>query len=563
MTTPNKWRIRSLVLTSIIPTLILAQWSSIDPGFNASRGITVQDHKIFVASYLSGIKMSDDNGQTWVDRNIGSPSTGGHIYAESIGSDGNWLFVGTHNGIFHSNDHGATWRDATGSIAVRSDNYPNKFFSFGNVTLAIMSTDPINGGGMFRTDDHGSTWNMGYSGMTGCGTIFNVMMSEGDLYASATGGLYISTDLGLNWNRISSFNFLFDYSISQNDVQNQVAAGKFGLSYSTDGGNTWQTSSGPNGYRSVDLELFDGRFLATVQGNDQGVWTSIDGASWSKMSGIVPDDELGLENSFVYGRVIYLGGLLNIYALNGAGVSIAPRVFLGAAFDNNSGIMRDDLRDLDLIPLEEPYSSLGFPQNGSGGDETTWKQVMTTTNSNAIVDWVLIELRDKNNSRTILETQSALVQRDGDVVSTTGHGPVIFNVPDDEYFISIRHRDHLGVMTKRALALSALPHPVDFTSGRTPTYGGNARMYSNGEWMLWPGNVQNDGVLRFAGENNDRDAILEKLGSTSSSATLIGYHEEDINMDGVVSYDGPNNDRAALQSIIGNIPTRVLLEQLP
>jgi len=534
-----------------------------DPGFNASRSITVQDHKIFVASYLTGIKMSDDNGQTWMDRNIGLPAPGGHIYAESIGSDGNWLYAGTHNGIFRSNDYGATWTDASGPVVCGSDNYPQKFFSFGNVTLAIMSTDPFNGGGMFRTDDHGSTWNMGHSGMTGCGTIFNVMMSEGDLYASATGGLYFSNDLGLNWTQISSFNFLYDLSISENNIHDRVAAGQFGLSYSSDGGDTWQTSSGPTGYNSVNLDFFDGIFLATVRGNDQGIWYSLNGADWTKLSGISAVDELSLEDNFIHGRSMYLGGLLDIYQLNGSGVSVAPKVYLGAAYDQNSGLMRDDLRDLALIPLEEPFSMLGFPQFGNGGYETTWQQVMNTTNNNAIVDWVMVELRDAQNESNILETQCALLQRDGDVVNTDGYGPVIFNVPSDQYFISIRHRDHLAVMTDAPLVLSTLPRPVDFTSGSTNTYGTDAQMYSNGEWMLWPGNVQNDGVLRFAGENNDRDAILEKLGSISSSATLNGYHEEDINMDGVVSYDGPNNDREALQSIIGNIPTRVLLEQLP
>ena len=81
--------------------------------------------------------------------------------------------------------------------------------------------------------------------------------------------------------------------------------------------------------------------------------------------------------------------------------------------------------------------------------------------------------------------------------------------------------------------------------------------------MLWPGNVRNDGVLRFAGENNDRDAILERIGSISSGATVNGYYQEDINMDGVVSYNGPNNDREVMQSIIGLVPTRTILEQLP
>ena len=51
-------------------------------------------------------------------------------------------------------------------------------------------------------------------------------------------------------------------------------------------------------------------------------------------------------------------------------------------------------------------------------DATTCNaSVFNTTGANAIVDWVLVELRDGTTNTTVLQSQSALLQRDGDVVS--------------------------------------------------------------------------------------------------------------------------------------------------
>jgi hypothetical protein len=43
-----------------------------------------------------------------------------------------------------------------------------------------------------------------------------------------------------------------------------------------------------------------------------------------------------------------------------------------------------------------------------------------------------------------------------------------------------------------------------------------------------------------------------------------GFHPEDLNLDGQVKYTGQLNDRdIILQNIGGTIPTNVLIEQLP
>jgi len=64
-----------------------------------------------------------------------------------------------------------------------------------------------------------------------------------------------------------------------------------------------------------------------------------------------------------------------------------------------------------------------------------------------VVDWVLVELRDKNNSSSILNSRSAFVLKDGSVVDTDGNTPVRFSINKDDYFIAVKHRNHLSIMS--------------------------------------------------------------------------------------------------------------------
>ncbi|MBK8338906.1 MAG: hemagglutinin protein, partial [Flavobacteriales bacterium] len=63
------------------------------------------------------------------------------------------------------------------------------------------------------------------------------------------------------------------------------------------------------------------------------------------------------------------------------------------------------------------------------------------------MDWVVVELRDNTNPASIVASRAALIQRDGDVVSTNGTTPVLFDQAPGIYRVALRHRNHLGVMT--------------------------------------------------------------------------------------------------------------------
>ncbi len=244
-----------------------------------------------------------------------------------------------------------------------------------------------------------------------------------------------------------------------------------------------------------------------------------------------------------------------------AGLVLAPRVILEGAFDVNAGLMRDDLRTAGLIPLNEPYSTMGFPQFGGGGGETTTQGVLNTTGPDAIVDWVCVELRSANDPTVILATQQALLQRDGDVVSADG-SPLQFNLTAGSYHVAIEHRNHLAVMTGNSASLSSNSTAVDFTS--INTYGTQAEKTVGTLQAMWMGNVvRAGGAIKYTGSNNDRDPILARIDGDPTSL-LSGYYPEDSNMNGVVEYAGSNNDRdPILSNVGGSTPNNVRVEQLP
>jgi hypothetical protein len=225
--------------------------------------------------------------------------------------------------------------------------------------------------------------------------------------------------------------------------------------------------------------------------------------------------------------------------------------------------MSDALRSGGLIPTTEPYSSLGFGHVGGGG-ETTTPAVLAVTGSNAIVDWVFLELRSGAPAYTVVATRSALVQRDGDVVDTDGLSPVSFDVGPGNYHVAVRHRNHLGVMTNATVALSGTSVTINFKTALTTTYGTQAQRTVGGVQVMWTGDCNSDGQLLYTGQSNDRDPILVRIGGVVPTNAATGYFREDLNMNGTTLYTGSGNDRdLILQNIGGIVPTNSRSEQIP
>lgn len=245
-------------------------------------------------------------------------------------------------------------------------------------------------------------------------------------------------------------------------------------------------------------------------------------------------------------------------------VLLSAKVRLEGAYDEPSGMMRDDLRVGGHLPLQEPYSSLGFSQFAGGGGETTSAGVMAVTGNDAVVDWVRVELRSQASPATVVASRQGLLQRDGDIVSSDGSSPLSFNVGAGDYHVAVRHRNHLGAMTSAALALSSGVSNVDLSATTTTTWGTNARKAVGAVMVLWMGNATADNTMKYTGSGNDRDAILTAVGSTTPANIISGYEGVDVNLDGLVKYTGTGNDRDPILVNVGSTtPNNVRSEQLP
>lgn len=130
---------------------------------------------------------------------------------------------------------------------------------------------------------------------------------------------------------------------------------------------------------------------------------------------------------------------------------LSAKVFLQGALDGAN--MSDALRAGGMIDVAEPYAASGYTHIGGGG-ETTTLEVLSVTGAMAVVDWVVIELRNPTNSSVIMESRSALLLSNGMVVDPSdGVSAVRFTVLPGNYYVAIRHRNHLGVMTSAAIGL--------------------------------------------------------------------------------------------------------------
>lgn len=298
--------------------------------------------------------------------------------------------------------------------------------------------------------------------------------------------------------------------------------------------------------------------------------------------------------------------------------------------------MRDDLREKDMIPLQEPYGSmkvkvLGTEQEAAfihvpdhiGGDFVAGEEEIQSADKTAIlgdqpntdnnvIDWVFVELRSGIQLDSIIATRSALLQADGDVrdvvarqtpdatnkfLDSDGYTYLRFDSTlAGEYYVSVRHRNHLGVMTNEAGLLSPKLTIIDFIDkdmnalGTHPmnVFATSASRDDKGtityadtlEQHMWAGDLNSDGKAIFQGGQNDVNEMFINVINLQpvvqgelplDNFILSGYRRSDYNLDGNTIYQGPNNDRQMLifnsilafpdnQKLLANY---VILEQLP
>jgi hypothetical protein len=235
------------------------------------------------------------------------------------------------------------------------------------------------------------------------------------------------------------------------------------------------------------------------------------------------------------------------------GIRVNVRAFLQGAYQASTGLMRDDLRVREFIPAAQPYDALNLHQGNERADPVLLEQ----SGDNAIVDWLLVELRNAADPEQVVASQAVLMQRDGDTVrSDNGDTNLAFLLPPADYYVAVRHRNHLGVITGGALSLDYDPVMVDFTRADTPVSGEYAQLTTGSVQLLYAGDATTDKQLISDGPGNERAEILSRVLTESGNKAysfnylVPGYNVTDITLDGFTIYSGPGND---VNLITGNV----------
>ncbi len=204
---------------------------------------------------------------------------------------------------------------------------------------------------------------------------------------------------------------------------------------------------------------------------------------------------------------------------------IRAKALLEGAYIANNSSMHTNLNASGLLPTNQPFNIA--PWNYTGTE--------TVTNIPAnVVDWVLLEVRDANNNYNIIERKAALLLNNGDVVDVNGitNGVNFFAlIPNNDYYITLRHRNHLAVMSANAVTLpNTIVH--DFTNPNNVMSGtSQLAQVDNGIYALVTGDFDSNGVINL----RDYNFYQENIAQTSI------YEDCDANLDGIISTQDFNN----------------------
>ena len=215
------------------------------------------------------------------------------------------------------------------------------------------------------------------------------------------------------------------------------------------------------------------------------------------------------------------------------------KVFLEGPYNGN-GAMTPTLNTNDLIPLssEDAYPAEVHSYTASN---------VTIIPNSDIVDWVLVELRTGTTSETKVATRAAFLKNDGTIVDTDGSSPVTFTgLSDGNYYVVVRHRNHLAIMSASAIPLSKSSTLYDFTTSQSQAYGTLAmKVLSDGLYGMPTGDGNQDGLVT----STDFNIFNPKFTNAVS-----GYEYSDWNLDGIITSTDFNffnpNFTTAKQSLV-------------
>ncbi len=206
-----------------------------------------------------------------------------------------------------------------------------------------------------------------------------------------------------------------------------------------------------------------------------------------------------------------------------AELTLNLRLFLEGPFQSNGEM---NTVQFPVLPLSHPYQNQPY--------NIPSLSISNFPNNN-IVDWLIVELRsgsinNSNNNTSLIERKIALLDKWGNVLDPFSGASLRFTntIINNDYFVLVRHRNHLDVMSSTAVESVNGIMNFDFSLAANTAFGAEQlkeiNSVSASVWCLHAGDFNQDGVI----QTTDYDVWK------SDPSIANQYSLTDGNLDGTV-----------------------------
>lgn len=208
-------------------------------------------------------------------------------------------------------------------------------------------------------------------------------------------------------------------------------------------------------------------------------------------------------------------GAYEFGSTSSSSINVNIKVLLEGPFNNS--VMSTTLLTNGHLPLTQPYNS--SPWN-YGGTESV------TSVPSGVVDWVLVSIRSGTSASTSVATRAAFIKSDGTIVDLDGNSRVTFsNIAQGNYYVVIKHRNHISIMSRLPVSLSSNSSLYDFSTSVDKAFGNESqKSLGNGKWGMYAGDGDYNSVINVIDYGTVGNFLFE-----------TGYKYGDLDMNGVIN----------------------------
>ncbi len=280
-------------------------------------------------------------------------------------------------------------------------------------------------------------------------------------------------------------NNYFGYSVSEagdvnNDGYDDVIVGASG--YYSDAGQAYVYFGGSSMNNTAD-------FILTGEGPDDQFGKSVSAAGDVNGDGI---------NEMIVGNFNDKAYIYSIF------LNTKLKIWLEGPYQAG-GNMAISLKTAGYLPITSPYPDARIVKTVPDG----------------VTDWISLEMRNSTSGLSLAQ-RSFFLKSNGLIVDTDGFKSDLKmpGLADGNYYLVVRHRNHLAVMSTAAVSLNILPASLfDFSAGLGQYFGGDAKLFESGVYGMYSGDANGSGTV----DASDRSA-------TWNSRNQSGYLNADCNL---------------------------------